>query len=381
MKPFARCFCFVMAGYFLAANSSPAADTNPPPRLTVELRDGSRVVGDSAEKYFTFRSALMGEMKLNVKDIRAVECVSSNSAKLSTANGDSLTVSIVDSQLAVKTSFGRVELPVKSVRKFSVAAGGGGAYPPGLVALWSGEGNAKDSVNGHDAIESSEVTYSQAKIGMGFDFEGSSSEVVVPTAPELNFGPGQDFSITAWIMPRHAPENSPPDEMIIVYKRYAPNAFNYVGYTFYVANGGQLYFLMGDAPMKVGGLIVNAGPDLRDGKFHHVAVTVQRNLPDGGHLYVDGECVLTFDPTQQNGSLSNDEPLRIGNQHTPGYRSPFKGLIDEVAIYNRALSASEIQTICTEQNGGEPLPPPSAHATVTMPFNGINRAFRPGGLP
>jgi hypothetical protein len=41
-------------------------------------------------------------------------------------------------------------------------------------------------------------------------------------------------------------------------------------------------------------------------------------------------------------------------------------LIDEAAIYNRALSASEIQAICAEQNQGEPLATPSGR----MPFSG-----------
>jgi hypothetical protein len=33
--------------------------------------------------------------------------------------------------------------------------------------------------------------------------------------------------------------------------------------------------------------------------------------------------------------------------------------MDEVALYNRALSASEIQDICAEQNHGEPLTLPT----------------------
>jgi hypothetical protein len=33
--------------------------------------------------------------------------------------------------------------------------------------------------------------------------------------------------------------------------------------------------------------------------------------------------------------------------------------MDEIAIYNRALSAAEIQAVCTGQNNGEPLPPPT----------------------
>lgn len=102
----------------------------------MELRDGSCVVGQCVEKNFKFRSALLGELKLDVKGIRRVECVSSNSAKLATANGDTLTVWFVDSEFAVKTSFGKVELPVDSVRKLTVSVSDrSGSRHEGLVAL------------------------------------------------------------------------------------------------------------------------------------------------------------------------------------------------------------------------------------------------------
>ena len=338
----AQVLTFVSLG--AVSSAAVAADTNPPPRLTVELRDGSRVVGQNVENNFKFHSALLGDLKLAVKNIRSVECVSSNSAKLVTANGDSLTVQFVDSQFAIKTSFGKVELATAAVRKFNVTADGKpGVRREGLVALWSGEGDGKDSVGGHDAAQIDGVTFKPGKFGLGFDFDGRPVQMIAATTPDLNFAANQDFSIEAWIMPLHAPDNSPADEMTIAYKRFAPNRYNYIGYAFYLANGGQLFFLMGDAPTKVGGLIVNAGPDLRDGKFHHVAVTIQRNSSTGGHLYVDGENVLTFDPTQQGGSLSNDEPFFIGNQSTPGYSTPFKGMMDELSLYNRALSAAEIR--------------------------------------
>ncbi|HEX9047819.1 MAG TPA: LamG-like jellyroll fold domain-containing protein, partial [Verrucomicrobiae bacterium] len=44
------------------------------------------------------------------------------------------------------------------------------------------------------------------------------------------------------------------------------------------------------------------------------------------------------------GDLSNSEPLRIGNHPMDGLPCFLKGMIDEVSIYNRALSAAEVQT-------------------------------------
>jgi hypothetical protein len=55
-------------------------------------------------------------------------------------------------------------------------------------------------------------------------------------------------------------------------------------------------------------------------------------------------------------------------------KSPFSGKLDEVSIYNRALSAAEIQAIGMEGNNGEPLPPPKPSRSG-IPFNGRGQNF------
>ena len=101
-----------------------ATDTNPPPRLTVELKDGSRVAGTSVAPDFRFHSGLLGDLTLAVTALRAVECGTSNTATLTTTNGDRLSAGFADTEFAVKTSFGKVELPVASVRRIAVSPGG-----------------------------------------------------------------------------------------------------------------------------------------------------------------------------------------------------------------------------------------------------------------
>jgi len=226
-------FCFICLT-FIGSIAAHAADTNPPPRLTVDLRDGSRVVGISVGKNFEFHSALFGDFKLQAKDIRSVECVSSNSAKLTTTGHDSLTVSFVDSEFAVKTSFGKVALAVASVRKLSVSAGGNGTHPPGLVALWSGEGNAEDSIGGCNGQLVGSIGFTDGQVGQAFDlrngaggdnFPGGSSVrvgsfvdqnglqdsrsrrnvgngyVQIPASPALDVGKEDGFTFECWIKP------------------------------------------------------------------------------------------------------------------------------------------------------------------------------------
>ncbi len=241
--------------------------------------------------------------------------------------------------------------------------------PPGLVAWWQGEGNGLDSVGTNHAV-SGATMFSPGEVGQGFSFDGGTNKIVVPDSPSLNFGVGQDLTIEAWIQSQPAPGNNPPNEQHIIQKKYAPDAFHYIGYKLFLANG-QLYFLMGDQPLSVGGLIVNGGPNLQDGKFHHVAVTVDRDSTTGGHLYVDGTNVLTFNPTSQSGSLANNEPILIGEQDTPGYRTPFKGVIDELSLYGRALTPAEIVSIFAARGAGKTPSSPTI-MSVTPPSWFVN---------
>ena len=127
----------------------------------------------------------------------------------------------------------------------------------------------------------------------------------------------------------------------MVDKRYADGD---QGYEFCLV-GGQLYCDLIDSTSGGDLGAGPAGPDLRDGRFHHVALTVQRDSTEGGALYADGQPVLTFDPTSQAGDLSNTGPLRIGYHVNSSLHCNFFGQMDEVSLYNRALALSEIQAI------------------------------------
>lgn len=97
---------------------------------------------------------------------------------------------------------------------------------------------------------------------------------------------------------------------------------------------------------------------LDDGQWHHVAATY-----DGRTLrsYVDG--VEKSRPAKRPGPLKKSGwDLCIGNSlvdYGTGEFLAFDGLIDEVRIYNRALSGTEIKALATGTNAGvDVLPAP-----------------------
>ncbi|HUS71525.1 MAG TPA: LamG domain-containing protein [Sedimentisphaerales bacterium] len=74
------------------------------------------------------------------------------------------------------------------------------------------------------------------------------------------------------------------------------------------------------------------------GEWHHVLVRVENKVPD---FYIDGVDAGKYaDTTFTRTPTGNTKPLLIGKRDDGLY---FNGIIDEVAIYNRALSAEEIQ--------------------------------------
>ncbi len=78
---------------------------------------------------------------------------------------------------------------------------------------------------------------------------------------------------------------------------------------------------------------------LADNSWHHVVATYNGSFVN---IYSDGVSVMT--PVAQSGSIDNPAAtsLRIGTQLSTRY---FIGTIDEVRVYNRALSATEVQSL------------------------------------
>jgi hypothetical protein len=218
--------------------------------------------------------------------------------------------------------------------------------PDGAVAWWRAETNAIDSVAGHDGVLSGGADFTAGQVGAAFWFDGLDDGVLVADAADLNVGPGQDFTIEAWIQAE--PHATDFGVMSILSKRVAPNLINAQGYELalhYGKLGGQL----ADARQQHNNFI-SAGPDLLDGAYHHVAMSVHRAATNGGKLFVDGQEVLTFDPTIQPGDLTTTAPLRIGKHASDWFNGSFKGRVDEAAFMLRALRANAPAVIRRRSN-------------------------------
>lgn len=89
-----------------------------------------------------------------------------------------------------------------------------------------------------------------------------------------------------------------------------------------------------------------ANTKVDDGKWHFVAGTFGNKRLK---IYVDGVMETEVMSIGNVDMKLNDLPIRIGIEANPSKGQPYTGKIDEIAIFNRELSANEIQNIY--QNG------------------------------
>ncbi|HRQ76773.1 MAG TPA: hypothetical protein PK098_12735 [Phycisphaerales bacterium] len=218
------------------------------------------------------------------------------------------------------------------------ALSNGCATPPHGMVLWLPFDEIAPSVAheiaaGNHGTHMGVTTIIVGVVNYALYFNGSSSYVNVPNAPQINLGTG-DLTIDAWII-GYAPGIQP-----IVDKRQGPIGST-VGYTMFLYNG-QLAFQLADGAGHTNYL---SGVNIANGYWRHVAVTVQRNNPTGGRFYVDGVHVATFNPMGRMGSLNNNAPLWVGRRHPINSILHYSGMVDELEIFRRALTAAEIHAI------------------------------------
>ena len=188
-------------------------------------------------------------------------------------------------------------------------------------------------------------------------FDGINDYVQVANNAEINFigscsyaGPGaESFTIDAWI---RANTNGPYYQALLD-KRADVRSDSLQGYDFYLW-GGQPALLIATG-VDAGQIYTSTTPDLRDGQWHFIAVTVARCGTSGnaGTFYLDGSPVSTF-LDSQTGDLNNSANLFIGRDRAAaGGNGPYSGCLDELEIYKRALSASELHSIFSARSAGK----------------------------
>jgi uncharacterized protein (TIGR03437 family) len=200
------------------------------------------------------------------------------------------------------------------------------------------------------------------EVAGALSFNGSNQWVQAVNSTEGDIGTG-DMSADAWVKTT----STALQEIIDKFQEVdsSPGVTGSSGYLL------GLTFGLPTVIFADGGVATEWTPpagSVADGKWHHVAVTIARSSTTGGTIYVDGVATLVFDPTNKPGSWSSPVPLTIGG---PYVGSSFNGAIDEVEVFNRALSATEVGQIYAAGSFGKckPSQPAVTDTVTTVPAN------------
>jgi hypothetical protein len=197
-------------------------------------------------------------------------------------------------------------------------------------------------------------------------------QVPPPTPPPdlFDFGPG-DFSIDAWVSITDVFETAPGFIQPIVDKLdTASNA----GFAFYIESsgasstptGGILKFNLNGATFSSSVVLTapwRTGGPSASGPWHHVAVTVNRTSTHTVTLYLDGVVLPQHFIPVPTSSVTNMLPLWIGETRISGPRGELA--IDEVNIFNREITPTEVFRIFSAAQAGKCQSGPSASVTVS----------------
>lgn len=220
--------------------------------------------------------------------------------------------------------------------------------PVGLVSAWSGDGSALDARSRSNGTIQGNVTYAAGKVGQAFQLGGGNGDrILVGNPANLQL---VDSTIEGWIkrsssgvVTNSANPGSPGGIFF---------AYGQGGYTFFIDQATNKLGLS-----QVGfSQVLTPNFTITDTNWHHVAVTRSGPAFTGGTqtiFYLDG---VADTPTSYAPSFTFTTNAAIGSRGDAQTDNVFFGAIDELAIYDRALSAAQITTIFNAGTAGKCKP-------------------------
>jgi hypothetical protein len=220
------------------------------------------------------------------------------------------------------------------------------APPGGVVSWWTGDNTAADLEGLNNASLVSGATYAGGMVGQAFSLDGADDRVQMADSNSLKLT--QSLTIEGWVKVDAFPAS---DHGEILFRGDDRGGLD--PYSLATEPDGTLNFHV----ESLSG-VTELGAPIDLGRFVHVAVTLD-DTTGSTRIYLDGslaaQTVTTVRPFGDLDPASNPG-VGIGNHggypNTP-HNFPFHGLIDELAIYNRALTAAEIGGIHAAGSSGK----------------------------
>ncbi len=210
----------------------------------------------------------------------------------------------------------------------------------GLVGHWDLDGDAKDRTPyGNDGTVNAAILTADRKSqsNKAYNFTTGGPYIDVGNPDELN-DIGDKITLSAWINPLNA-----GTQVIVGHSYSNVHTDPFYNYLLAVVGGASTI----NAHVRIGSTFIDGTTNMYDtgATWFHLAVTY-----DGSdvRLYVNG---VEENSTGKTGNIAtSNQNVRIGARHTDSMGEWFWGDIDDVRIYNRALSPAEITSLYDSYN-------------------------------
>jgi hypothetical protein len=207
--------------------------------------------------------------------------------------------------------------------------------PAGILSWWPGDSDTTDIVGHNNGTLNNGVSFQQGESGDAFRTHGGNDFV---SAPTTNLPTGNaNRTLELWAKFNSFPSSG--ETFLAGYGRFGTFNTTYQLGT----SGSRLFFSQWGAALL--------GPNLQTGQWYHLAVT---NVGNNLTLYVNGSAVgsraLTLNTAGGTQFVIGRIPGSLGNSRR------LDGEVDEVSVYNRALSAAEIKSIYLAGADGKQKP-------------------------
>ena len=211
--------------------------------------------------------------------------------------------------------------------------------PSGMVGWWPGDGNANDIFGGNNGTLVGGVAFTPGMVGQAFSFNGTSAYVSVPDSQSLRLGTS-DFTIDFWLNTTQ----TGPNYGWLLWKTSCDSPAC-PGWEVWTGASPENVITIAVCGTQFGCQEWANHTIVNDGQWHFVALTRSGTILKA---YVDGIDNTYIDADPGVSDPTNSLPLLFGDG-----ANFYNGQLDEIEIFNRALSISEIQAIYNAKSAGK----------------------------
>ncbi len=314
------------------------------PRIEIELVDGSRVIGILGLESVSLQTSY-AKMEIAVQHILAIKMAEDHeTASIDLRNGDHLKGAVHLESIELDTLFGKISVDLEHVREFRVVLAGEtlpDALRNGLVLHYSFDrdeaGVIKDlsGGNNHGTVVEGAKWVKEGRRGGGYRIPGGRGRIEVDDSPVFSLKTNDDRTFCLW----WKKDGNIGHRVLLSKWSQANNGF---GFSLLTLPSEGVYYM----PFQVHHWAKYSAA-LSDDNWNHVAVV---KTGTSYKLYHNGQEALLVASMgwPMTVDMTVRKPLEIGGTHMREDFG-FEGFVDEVMVYNRGLSAGEVQQIYDAQ--------------------------------